>query len=127
MSNVGKYIVLIERLHFLLGWEKNMRWYKDLYVGYNLLDNKKKVVRNIKNGKPQFNKYIITLPLNDYDILEIYPSYVLTQKWYRNSDMVIVGIAEGMEEALDMMQLVIMDCYEKTGNVKVKPYIMEQM
>lgn len=104
-----------------------MRWYNDLYVGYNLLDQKRQVVRKIKNGKPQFNKYVIALPFNNYDVLDIYPSYVLTQKWYKDSDMVIVGIAEGMEEAMDMMQLIIMDCFNYTGDVKVKKYILEQM
>lgn len=86
-----------------------MRWYEDLYVGYNLLDKKRQVIRKIKNGKPQLNKYVITLPQNDYDTLEIYPSNILNQKWYRDSDMVVVGITEGMEEAMDMIQLIIMD------------------
>lgn len=104
-----------------------MRWYKDLYVGYNLLDTKRQVIRKIKNGRQQFNKYVITLPLNDYDVLEIYPSHVLTQKRYMDSDMVIVGITEGMEEAMDMMQLIIMDCLNATGNVRVKDYILNQM
>ena len=104
-----------------------MRWYKDLYVGYNLLDKKRQVIRKIKNGKPQFNKYVIALPFNDYDVLDIYPSYVLMQKLYKQSDMVIVGICEGIEEALDMMQLIIMDCLCDTGGVKVKEYILEQM
>ena len=49
-----------------------MRWYEDLYVGYNLLDKKRQVMRKIKNGKPQMNKYVITLPQNDYDTLEIF-------------------------------------------------------
>lgn len=104
-----------------------MRWYNDLYVGYNLLDKKRQIVRKIKNGKPQFNKYVIALPFNDYDVLDIYPSYVLAQKWYKESDMVIVGIAEGMEEAMDMVQLIIMDCLDETGEVKVKKFILEQM
>ena len=65
-----------------------MRWYEDLYVGYNLLDKKRQVIRKIKNGKPQLNKYVITLPQNDYDTLEIYPSNILNQKWYRDSDIV---------------------------------------
>lgn len=73
-----------------------MRWYDDLYVGYNLLDKKRQVMWKIKRGKQQFNKYVITLPFNDYDVLDIYPSNVLTQKWYKDSDIVIVGIAEGM-------------------------------
>ena len=101
-----------------------MRWYEDLYVGYNLLDKKRQVIRKIKNGKPQLNKYVITLPQNDYDTLEIYPSNILNQKWYRDSDMVVVGITEGMEEAMDMIQLIIMDCLNDTGEVKVKKYII---
>lgn len=104
-----------------------MRWYNDLYVGYSLLDKKRQVMKKIKNGKPQFNKYVIALPFNDYDVLDIYPSNVLTQKWYRESDMVIVGIAEGKEEAMDMMQLIVMDCLGETGGLKVKQYIMEHM
>ncbi len=104
-----------------------MRWFKDLYVGYNILEKKSQVVEKITEGKVQFNKYVITLPENDYDVLDIYPSNVLAQKWYKNSDKVIVGIAEGKEEAYDMIQLIIMDCYNETGDVKVKDYILEQM
>jgi hypothetical protein len=104
-----------------------MRWYKDLYVGYNLLEKKRQVIRKIKNGKPQWDTYVITLPQNDYDTLEIYPSNILRQKWYRDSDMLVVGIAQGREEALDMMQLIVMDCLHDTGEVKVKKYIMNKM
>ena len=104
-----------------------MRWYDDLYVGYNLLDKKRQVMWKIKRGKQQFNKYVITLPFNDYDVLDIYPSNVLTQKWYKDSDIVIVGIAEGREEAMDMVQLIIMDCLNSTGGCKVKDYILNLM
>ena len=104
-----------------------MKWFADLYIGYNLLDKKNQVIKKIKKGKPMFNKYVITLPQNDYDTLELYPSNVLIQKWYMNSDMVVVGIAEGKEEALDMMTLIIMECYERTGGCKVKDFILEQM
>lgn len=107
--------------------EISMRWYDDLYVGYNLLDKKRQIIRKIKNGKQQFNKYVLTLPLNNYDTIDIYPSNVLTQKIYKESDIVIVGIAEGKEEALDMVQLVIMDCFNATGGVRVKDYIMNQI
>ena len=54
-----------------------MRWYDDLYVGYNLLDKKRQVMWKIKRGKQQFNKYVITLPFNDYDVLDIYLMYLL--------------------------------------------------
>lgn len=104
-----------------------MIWYEDLYVGYSLLDKKRQIMRKIKNGKPMFNKYVITLPKNDYDTLEIYPADVMIQKWYKDSDIVVIGIAEGKEEAMDIMVLIIMDCLNQTGGVKVKDFIMEQM
>lgn len=104
-----------------------MIWYEDLYVGYSLLDKKRQIMRKIKNGKPMFNKYVITLPKNNYDTLEIYPADVMIQKWYKDSDIVVIGIAEGKEEAMDIMVLIIMDCLNQTGGVKVKDFIMEQM
>ena len=50
---------------------------------------------------------------------------MLTQKWYKDSDIVIVGIAEGREEAMDMVQLIIMDCLNSTGGCKVKDLYIE--
>ena len=104
-----------------------MIWYKDLYVGYNLLERKREVIRKMKWGKQQFNVFAITLSRNEHDLLEIYPSNVLTQKYYKDSDLVVVGIAYGKEEALDMMQLVLQDCMEDTGGLDVKAYIRENM
>ncbi|MCR5704760.1 MAG: hypothetical protein K6G85_09060 [Eubacterium sp.] len=104
-----------------------MIWYNDLYVGYNLLERKREVIRKMKWGKQQFNVFVITLSRNEHDLLEIYPSNVLTQKYYKDSDLVVVGIAYGKEEAYDMMQLVLTDCMEETGGLDVKQYILSQM
>ena len=104
-----------------------MRWYDDLYVGYNLLDKKRQVMWKIKRGKQQFNKYVITLPFNDYDVLDIYPSNVLTQIWYQDSDIVLVGMAEGRAVALVMVPFLIRDCLNARGGCKVKDYILNLM
>jgi hypothetical protein len=84
-------------------------------------------MRKMKWGKQQFNIFAITLSPNEHDLLEIYPSNVLTQKHYRKSDLVVVGIAYGKEEAMDMMQLVLQDCMEATGDLDVKSYIRNNM
>ncbi len=104
-----------------------MRWYKDLYVGYNLLERKRDVIRKIKWGKIQWNVYVITLSENKHDLLEIYPSNVFAQKYYRKSDCVVVGIAYGKEETLDMVKLLIDDCMADTGGVQVREYILKKM
>ena len=55
-------------------------------LGNNLLENKRKIMRKISKKESQCStQYVITLPENDYDTLEIYPSNVLIQKWYKNS------------------------------------------
>lgn len=100
-----------------------MRWYNDLYVGHRAMDNRQKIIDNINNGKPQFNKYVLALPFNDSDVLDIYPSYILLQKRYRNSELMIIGIADGIEETYDLIQLAIMDCYNDTGGFNMRDYI----
>lgn len=101
-----------------------MRWYNYLYMGEKAAKNSDKIINNIKNGKLQLNKYVLALPFNDSDMLDIYPATVLVQKHYMKSDIVILGIAEGMEEAKDLMQEVIMECYIETKGFKLKDYIL---
>ena len=100
-----------------------MKWCDDLYIGHEAMDDKDNIVSKIKEGKMQFNIYVLAAPFNDTDVLDIYPSYVLLQKRYLNSELMIYGIAKGKEEAYDMTQLTIMDCFRATGQFKLKEYM----
>ena len=104
-----------------------MRWFKDLYLGESILDQKEEVINKIKNGKFTLNKYVIALPRNDYDTLETYPAVILKEEWYKKSDTFIVGLATGDDEAKEVMQFIISDCYDQTGGVDVRKFIMDQM
>ncbi len=100
-----------------------MRWYNNLYVGEKANKRKRKIISYAKKNKPQAGIYMITLPVNDKNSLEIYPSYILIQEHYRKKDMFILGIGEGREEALFVMQEIIMDCYNTTGQFLVSKMI----
>lgn len=102
-----------------------MRWYNNLYVGEKAGRRKRKIISYAKRNKPQMGIYMITLPINDDNSLEIYPSYILLQKYYKNKNLMIVGIGEGREEALTVMQDIIMDCYNATGQFLVRKMIDE--
>lgn len=105
-----------------------MRWYKDMYVGYSLLENKNQIIKDIKAGKTMRDKFLLTLPKNDYDTLEIYPSNILLQKWFQKSDdIVVIGVANGREEAMELMQLIVNDCIMNTRQLSVKQFILEKM
>lgn len=100
-----------------------MKWYNNLYVGENAKKRKRKIIMRTKLNKPQLGAYFITLPTNDSNSLEIYPSYVLLQKHYRKKNMFIVGIGLGREEAFLVMQEIIMDCYRMTGQFLVRKMV----
>lgn len=96
-----------------------MKWYKDLYMGELAAKRKRKIISRIKHGKFQIGVYVLALPLNDDNILDIYPSYILNQKYYRNISINIVGIAFGYEEAMKILQRMVIDCYTSTGQFKI--------
>ncbi|MBQ3665109.1 MAG: hypothetical protein II919_03270 [Lachnospiraceae bacterium] len=104
-----------------------MKWYNNLYVGENAKKRKHKIIMRTKLNKPQIGTYLITLPLNDKNSLEIYPSYILMQKHYRKQNMMVVGIGLGRDEAFLVMQDIIMDCYQKTGQFLVRKMVDDEL
>lgn len=101
-----------------------MKWYNYLYIGEKAEKNSGKIIEDIKQGRIQFGKYVLALPFNESDVLDIYPSNILVQRHFLKSDMIIVGIADGREEATDVMQEIIMECFNETGGFDLRNYIM---
>ena len=100
-----------------------MEWYNKLYVGPAASNRKRKIIRKIKRNKIQLGVYVITLPLNDANSLEIYPSYILCQDYYIKHGMYVIGIALGKDEALELVTRILMDCYEQTNQYLVRKMI----
>ena len=103
-----------------------MKWYNNLYVGCRVGRRRHKIIKRAVRNKPQLGVYFITLPVNENNSLEIYPSYVLLQKHYKKRDLFVVGIGEGRDEALELMEQIIMDCYHKTGQFLVRKMIEKE-
>lgn len=103
-----------------------MKWYNNLYVGSCADRRRHKIIKKAIRNKPQIGVYFITLPVNENNSLEIYPSYILLQNHYRKKNMFVVGIGEGKEEALEVMEQIIMDCYNKTGQFLVRKMIEKE-
>lgn len=96
-----------------------MKWYRKLYVGKKAQADRNSIVYRIKRGKPQMGVYVLTLPANRENVLDIYPSYTLLQPHYKKMNLYVVGIARGREEALELMVKIVMDAYKSTGSYKV--------
>ncbi len=99
-----------------------MVWHKRIYFNKDI-KNKRKIISKIKKGKLQYSAFVITLPLTDDGILELYPSYVLLQPAFKNSNLYIIGISDDRNKALKLMATIIMECYNKTNSFNVSEYI----
>ena len=80
-----------------------MRIPKDVIFGEKASLEKSKIYRTLKKKDLIFDLFIITKPLGGSGLMEIYPSYVLYQKIYETSDIQILGIAKGRDEAMEIV------------------------
>lgn len=100
-----------------------MLWNNRLYVGEKAEPHKKTIVKKIKNNKVQLGIYVLALPVNNENVMDIYPAQVLMQKHFRKSNQLIVGIAKGRDEALELMMQMITDSINETGSYRVKDLV----
>ena len=100
-----------------------MIWFDNLYVGAEAEKEKSNIVKNIKRYKFQLDVYVLCLADVPGNIMDIYPSYVLNQKYYKNKKLFVLGIAKSYNEAMSVMEKIIMDCYEKTGGFDLKEFV----
>lgn len=103
-----------------------MEWSKDIYVSDSVADKKRKILNNLKKNKLQINVYVITLPIVEGGIMEIYPSFIFLQDIYKRQDIYVIGLASSMDEAYELVDQIVMDCYNETGDFNVKKYIGER-
>lgn len=102
-----------------------MRYYKHLYLAKGIR-KKDQVIRKLEENKLQMNIHIITLPMNGEDQLEIYHSMVLLQPEFPHDDFFVVGIAKGYEDAVEMVEEIAREVYNKTKGADIRSYILER-
>lgn len=101
--------------------------YRDLYIGDSLQSNKDKVIRKMKKGKVMVHLFCVTLPLGSHRILEIHPYFELLQPWYQKQNLRVIGIASSKEEAIILVEGIIGEIYQKTGNFDVAEYLKKKL
>ena len=103
-----------------------MKWYRELYISENLYPDSRKVIDKIRKGKFTPGIYLIALPQNEENMLDVYPLLELRQKYYKKKELYVVGIARGYDEAIELVSSMVMDVYEATKDANVKKYIRGQ-
>lgn len=102
-------------------------FHNKLYVTDDLMESKGKVIKKLKQGKLQMGVFVITLPLGDCDMLEIYPSYVFLQKTFEKLNITVVGMAGDKESAFSLIEKMTNDCLSQNHNADIRRYFEQEM
>ena len=105
--------------------EWNMRYYKHLYLAEGIR-KKEKIIRKLNENKLQMNIHIITLAQNEKNQLEIYNSMILLQPDFPHDDFFVVGIAKYYEDAIEIVEEITQEVYNKTKGADIRSYILER-
>lgn len=103
-----------------------MRYFKELYISEELKGREAEVLKHLDNKEFQFRVYLIALPENEKNQLEIYHSVMLSQEWYRNQDVFVVGLAKGYLQAIELVKKIAEDTLKATGDADIRQYILKR-
>ena len=97
-----------------------VNWYKNLYVGDTAKKKQKKWMRRIENKKAVPGVWLLTLPSNQQNNLDVIPADL------RNCPM-IVGLAVSREEAFELVEAIALETYRETGEVKIREWLLNRI
>ena len=103
-----------------------MKWYRKLYIGETAEKKKRHMIAGMKRNHPPANAYYITLALNGTDLLDIYAGKDMCWKYFRKTEIWIIGIANGYHEAVGLACQIVTEIYKETGSFHIKKYILEE-
>ena len=97
---------------------------KNLYLGESI-DSRKvdRIKRNICKKPLLANVYIIVPAHNPADQLDIFDAKQLVQPHYKSCSFQVIGIASDYQEALKIIEKIVVECLEQTGDCKLREYL----
>jgi hypothetical protein len=92
------------------------------YVGKKIKKRKEKVIASINNREATLNVYCIAFASHPDNLFDIMDANELLFPHYKKSEIHIIGLAQGKEEAVDLVQGMLMEVYKETGDFNVRAY-----
>ena len=84
-----------------------MRWMDNLYIGEKLKADRETLIREGEEDRPRPGLYILSLPANPRNMLEIRKAGELRRKRVKESLPEIVGLAADKQEAFELVQKMV--------------------
>lgn len=102
-----------------------MKYYCNLYMSEKLGSKKADIISKLENNAFQFEKYLIVLARGNQNHLEIFNAVLLLQKTISKEDIFVVGIANGYEESLELVEKITREVYDITKGTDIRSYILQ--
>lgn len=101
---------------------------RQLYVDEYASKNFRSISRKIRNGEYPSGTFVIVLSKTGGRV-EYYDCKALKQKYYKETGNypLIIGLAQNMESARNIVIAIIEETVAKTGNADVKSYLKTKM
>lgn len=99
-----------------------LKWIDDYYIG-ETVRNVEDIRQKLEQGKLVPGIHLLTLSENPHNILEIIPAVTLFQKTAARICPEIIGVARGIDEAMELVRSVVQTVYDETGDVQVEEYL----
>lgn len=98
---------------------------KNVYTGEMEEKSFKKMLRKIQLKRPVMSIYVITQPIENHGLLEIYNYNELLQPYYRKKKgtVWVVGIASSREAAVQVVADMMEDMMQKLGKIDINEYL----
>lgn len=114
-------------MHAVNKMGKIMEFYEDLLLSEKIKMTKEEIIERIINEELLFHTYLVVVPLHQIDgQLEMFHVEISRQSFYQQENYMVVGIALGKADAIEMSHKIIKMVYEETGNVEVKQYFISK-
>ncbi len=97
-------------------------WSSRILVGEKLEKKKEKVMASINNREAAFGVYCVAFASNPQNLFDILEANELLYPHYKKANIHIVGLAKGWEEAIDLVQKMLLEVYHNTGEFDVRNY-----
>ena len=105
-----------------------MKWMKNLYTGSLSEKKVRDLKKRIRKRKRNTGCYVLFPSANPSNQLDLMDAGGLLHDCYRHrEDLVIVGIASGKEEALQLLVRLTQECVEATGTGNLRGYLAARL
>lgn len=97
-------------------------WSTKIYIGEKMKKKKDRVISSINSSEVTFGIYCIAFASHPNNLFDIMEANELLFPHYKRSDIRIIGLAKGKEEAVSLVQDMLMEVYNNTGGFDVRNY-----